>query len=116
MKTFDQNQTKQIVAKKADFHTAILIAVLQAFSVPFSVFAQLETILKTIGDNLKYESEKKPESQQYWIMFTRYDWQPQVRKVQPGKSTHHSGHVTKYGAWVGRFASREFSTDETCAK
>ncbi|KZZ91772.1 Peptidase cysteine/serine, trypsin-like protein [Moelleriella libera RCEF 2490] len=68
-KIFDQNRTKRIVAKKVDFHTAILTAVLQTFSVPFSVLTQLESIWKTIGDNLSRKSAKYSQFHQFQAVF-----------------------------------------------
>ena len=83
--TFDHNVTKRIEVKKADFHTAILKAVLEGFAVPETVYYQLEKILTTIGDNITASRTKGGENQQYWLMLTRYDWQPEIETIQPGK-------------------------------
>ena len=83
-KTFDQNMTQHISVSKVDFHTAILQAVLKGFTVPTSVFVQLEAILQKIGDTISFGKQSNNEKQQYWIMFTRYDYQPITGTVQPG--------------------------------
>ena len=84
-KTFDQNMIKHIDVKKADFHTALFKAVLEAFTVPATVYRQLEKILTTMGENIAASKDKTKEKQQYWLMFTRYEWQPEVEDVESGE-------------------------------
>jgi hypothetical protein len=82
-KKFDQNMTKKIEVQKLDFHTAILKAVLKGFAVPATAYVQLEKILTTIGDNITFSKSKTQEKQQYWLMLTRYDYQPLTQSAQP---------------------------------
>ena len=77
--------TKHIEVKRADFHTAILEKILEGFAIPLAAYEQLEEILTTIGDNITASRTKTQEKQQYWLMLTRYDWQPQIQTVQPGE-------------------------------
>lgn len=84
-KTFEQNMTKHIEVQKVDFHTAILKIILEGFAVPVTAFIQLEKILTTIGKNITASKNKTQEKQQYWLMLTRYDWQPQIQTAQPGE-------------------------------
>lgn len=84
-KTFEQNMTKHIEVQKVDFHTAILKAILEGFAVPVTAYIQLEKILTTIGDNITASKTKTQEKQQYWLMLTRYDWQPLIQTAQPGE-------------------------------
>ena len=70
---------------KADFHTAILTAELEGFSIQESAFVQLERILFTIGDKFELCRGGTRDKQQYWLMLTRYDWQAQIQTVQPGE-------------------------------
>ena len=82
--------TKHIEVQKVDFHTAILKTVLEGFSIPSTVYVQLEKLLTTIGDTITASKSQKMEKQQYWLMVTRYDWQPLIQTAQPGecKSKH----------------------------
>ena len=82
-KTFDQTMNKHIEVQKVDFHTAILKTILEGFAVPLTAYIQLEKILTTIGDNITAFKIKTLEKQQYWLMLTRYDWQPQIQTAQP---------------------------------
>ena len=77
--------TKHIEVQKVDFHTAILKAILEGFAVPETAYQQLEKILTTIGDNITASKSKTQEKQQYWLMLTRYDWQPLTQTAQPGE-------------------------------
>ena len=84
-KTFDQGMTKHIEVQKVEFHTAILETILQGFAVPQTTYIQLEKILATIGDNIMASRTKTRDKQQYWLMLTRYEWQPEVQAVRPGE-------------------------------
>lgn len=77
--------TKHIEVQKVDFHTAILKTILEGFEVPLTAYIQLEKILTTIGDNITASRTKTQERQQYWLMLTRYDWQPLIQTAQPGE-------------------------------
>lgn len=77
---------KHIAVKKLEFHNEILTAVLEGYAVPTSVFSNLEKILKQISDGItKVSSTETDDSQQYWIMLTKYIWEPQDKTVQAGK-------------------------------
>ena len=84
-KTFDQNMTKHIEVQKVDFHIAILKSILDGFTVPLTAYVQLEKILTTIGKNIEASKTVTQEKQQYWLMLTRYEWQPQLQTAQPGE-------------------------------
>lgn len=77
--------TKHIEVQKVDFHTTILKTILEGFAVPETALIQLEKILTTIGDNITASKTTTQEKQQYWLMLTRYDWQPQIQTAQPGE-------------------------------
>jgi hypothetical protein len=83
-KTFEQLMSKHIETKTVEFHTAILTAVLEGFTIPTSVFGQLEKILGSISDGIiQAGSSSKAENMQYWIMLTRYDHQNITQTVLP---------------------------------
>ena len=77
--------TKHIEVQKVDFHTAILNSILDGFAVPLTAYNQLENILTTIGDNITASRTVTQEMQQYWLMLTRYEWQPQLQTARPGE-------------------------------
>lgn len=75
--------SQKITCKKVDFHLEILTAVLAGFSVPTTVFSQLEAILKTIGNNITLGKQTNQEKQQFWIMLTRFEYQQVSATIQP---------------------------------
>ena len=77
--------TKHIEVQKVDFHTAILKSILDGFAVPLTAYVQLEKILTTIGDNITPSRTVTQEKQQYWLMLTRYEWEPLFQEVRPGE-------------------------------
>ena len=76
--------SKHIECQKFEFHGEIFKAALQGFSVPTSVFSVLEKVLDTVVDGvIKASSEKSSDGQQYWMMMTRYEYQPLLKRVSP---------------------------------
>ncbi|ETS72937.1 hypothetical protein PFICI_15329 [Pestalotiopsis fici W106-1] len=73
-KTFDENMSIHVEAKQADFHSEILSRILKDFSVPNTVFEDLEKILERISEGIVSSSESSSRSPQYWIMLTKYNW------------------------------------------
>ncbi|KAK8073937.1 hypothetical protein PG994_004836 [Apiospora phragmitis] len=84
-KTFAQNMSKHIAVNKAEFHTEILAAVLEGYAVPASVFNSLEKVMKKISDGIKLSSSRTANTQQYWIMLTKYNEQPITGTTQAGR-------------------------------
>jgi hypothetical protein len=76
--------SKQIECKKVEFHTEIFKAALRGFTVPTSIFSALDKVLDTVVDGvIKASSEHASDGQQYWLMMTRYEYQPLLKRVQP---------------------------------
>jgi hypothetical protein len=76
--------SKHIECRKVEFHTEIFKAALQGFTVPTSIFSALEKVLDTVVDGvIKASSEHASDGQQYWLMMTRYEYQPLLKRVQP---------------------------------
>lgn len=76
--------SKHIQCKTVEFHVEILKAALEGFVVPTSVFSVLEKVLDTVVDGvLKASSQNASDGQQYWLMMTRYEYQPLLKRVQP---------------------------------
>ncbi|KAK8023938.1 hypothetical protein PG993_012004 [Apiospora rasikravindrae] len=84
-KTFDQNMSKHIAVKKVELHAEILTTVLQGFSVPASVYGNLEKVLREISDGIV--KTKTDDSQQYWIMLTKYNWDPFTESSHAGSDS-----------------------------
>ncbi|KAI9705868.1 MAG: hypothetical protein M1836_005274 [Candelina mexicana] len=83
-KTQGTNQEKSISCKKFEFHNELVQAVLEGFLIPQSVFAQFERVLSIMNNDIaKLTSDKQSQNFQYWIMLTRYDYQPIVKTVKP---------------------------------
>ncbi|KAI9798155.1 MAG: hypothetical protein M1833_004904 [Piccolia ochrophora] len=82
-KTFDQVVSKKIACKKIEFHGEILKAALQGFTVPTSVMGALEAVLEKIAKDIELGGKKAADGMQYWIMMTRYVYQPMLQSVQP---------------------------------
>lgn len=82
----DQNMTKHIESKKAEFHSNILSNVLEGFSIPTSVFSALEQLLKQISDGISLSTTSGSEAQQYWIMLTKYNYLSVSKTVQTSQS------------------------------
>lgn len=85
VKTVDQSMNKEIKTKVLSFHSEILTNVLEGYAIPSSVFAHLEKALKQIAEGIKLSGENAKEAQQYWIMFTKYEYENISRTVQARK-------------------------------
>ncbi|KAK8109481.1 hypothetical protein PG999_007618 [Apiospora kogelbergensis] len=85
VKTFEQNVQKHIEVKKIEFHTAILTKALEGFGVPASVFSTLEPVLQSISEGIKTSSTREGKLGQYWIMLTKYNWDPATETTRTGK-------------------------------
>ncbi|RBA10536.1 hypothetical protein FPRO05_05125 [Fusarium proliferatum] len=81
-KSFDQAMNKEIKAKAISFHPQILTNVLEGYSIPTSVFTNLEKVLKQIAEGIKLSGENSKEAQQYWVMFTKYQYEEISQTVQ----------------------------------
>jgi hypothetical protein len=76
--------SREIKCKKVEFHAEIFTTVLKGFAIPSSVFSALEKVLDVMVNGvLTVTSEKASAEQQYWIMLTRYEYQPLLNRVQP---------------------------------
>lgn len=87
---------KHIESKKADFHSNLLSIMLEGFSVPTSVFSDLEQVLKQISDGISLSTSSGREAQQYWIMLTKYDYFGISKTVQPSQSPQEIGIFTDF--------------------
>ena len=86
-KTSEQNLTRHIEVPKVEVHGAILMALLQGFSVSAGVLMQLENVVKIVNDGIvSASSSNTRDKQQYWLMLTRYHHEPDSGRVQPSKS------------------------------
>src|ERR1700692_4548878 len=81
--------SRKLEVKTVEVHTAILMAILEGFMIPTTVFGQLEKILNSISDGvIKAGNSQATENMQYWIMMTKYEYQAITKTVHP--STLHS--------------------------
>ncbi|RBQ79720.1 hypothetical protein FVER14953_21145 [Fusarium verticillioides] len=81
-KTMDQAMSKEIKTKAVSFHPQILTNVLEGYSIPSTVFTNLEKVLKQIAEGIKLSGETSKEAQQYWVMFTKYQYEEISQNVQ----------------------------------
>lgn len=84
-KTFDEAIHKRIETRAPSFHCEILTNVLEGYVIPTSVFANLEKVIKQIAEGIKLSGESSREQQQYWVMFTRSEYEEITQTVQAGK-------------------------------
>ncbi|KAK8070785.1 hypothetical protein PG997_010988 [Apiospora hydei] len=106
-KTFDQNMSKHIEVKKVEFHAQILTTVLEGFSVPASTYGHLEGVLRKISDGIV--KAKTNDSQQYWIMITKYNWQPITQSTQTGRSPKYMAHLIRVIQLQVSLQAREYT-------
>ncbi|RYC82685.1 hypothetical protein BFJ63_vAg14407 [Fusarium oxysporum f. sp. narcissi] len=81
-KTFDEAIHKRIETRAPSFHCEILTNVLEGYVIPTSVFANLEKVIKQIAEGIKLSGESSREQQQYWVMFTRSEYEEITQTVQ----------------------------------
>lgn len=82
----DENISKHIQTTKASFHAGLLAATLEGFSIPNMAFRSLKIPLKRISDGIELSIANNSADQQYWIMLTKYNYQPLNQTVQASKS------------------------------
>ncbi|KXJ89491.1 hypothetical protein Micbo1qcDRAFT_212972 [Microdochium bolleyi] len=75
-KTFDQGMSRHLRCPARDLHGELKKTVLEGFAVPNSAYDALETPLQTICDGLNASASASDNDMMYWIMMTRYQWQP----------------------------------------
>ena len=79
----EHTKTKDFKLKRAEFHTAILLAVLEGLTVPESAFAQLEKIITAVGDGIvKIGAVNSSEAVTFWISMSLYTYQPLTSTVE----------------------------------
>jgi hypothetical protein len=84
----DENVAHTFQCKSVDFHKNLLNVVLDGFVVPGNVYKPLHDALSSIADNIKMASKKTDDQQmQYFIMLTKFEWQPKSETVQTGKKS-----------------------------
>ncbi|KAK2692064.1 hypothetical protein QWA68_009052 [Fusarium oxysporum] len=81
-KTFDEAMHKRIGTRAPSFHSKILTNVLEGYVIPTSVFANLEKVIKQIAEGIKLSGESSREPQQYWVMFTKPEYDETTQTVQ----------------------------------
>ncbi|KAK2936519.1 Peptidase S1, PA clan, chymotrypsin-like fold [Fusarium oxysporum f. sp. vasinfectum] len=82
LKTFDEATHKRIKTRAASFHSKILTNVLEGYAIPTSAFANLEKLIKQIAEGIKLSGESSREPQQYWVMFTKSEYEEITQTVQ----------------------------------
>ena len=79
----EHTKTKDLKLKRAEFHTVILLAMLEGLTVPESAFAQLEKIITAVGDGIvKIEAVNSLEAVTFWISMSLYTYQPLTSTVE----------------------------------
>lgn len=76
---------RRIESRISEFHSKIMAVVLEGFSIPPSVYKNLERVLDEITNGIKLQGNHSSETQQYWIMLTKYEYEPISGTVQAGK-------------------------------
>lgn len=76
---------KKIESKIFEFHSEILTVVLEGLSIPSSVYTNLEKVLGEIANGIKLQGKDSSETQQYWIMLTKYEYEPISQIVEADK-------------------------------
>ena len=79
----ENTKAKDFHLKQGEFHTALLLAVLEGIAVPETALLQLENVIKAIGDGiLKVGKVTSGESVTFWISMTMYNYQPLTSTVE----------------------------------
>ncbi|KAH7253105.1 hypothetical protein B0J15DRAFT_549835 [Fusarium solani] len=81
----DMTMNKKIESKIFEFHSEILTVVLEGLSIPSSVYTNLEKVLGEIANSIKLQGKDSSETQQYWIMLTKYEYEPISQIVEADK-------------------------------
>ncbi|RKK81839.1 hypothetical protein BFJ69_g3447 [Fusarium oxysporum] len=120
-RTFDQSMNKEIKTKALSFHPEILTNVLEGYAIPSSVFANLEKALKQIAEGIKLSGENAEEAQQYWIMFTKYEYENISRTVQADirvisfqvtqSAKHYASHKGSYDEVSFNFSFHQYQAE-----
>ncbi|PWY83850.1 hypothetical protein BO94DRAFT_599305 [Aspergillus sclerotioniger CBS 115572] len=82
-KTYDEVQNRQISCTKADLHTTLIKAAVEGFTVPGKLMKSLHDVLESISKGIiSFSMESKSQEVQYFIMFTKYDYEQFSETVQ----------------------------------
>ncbi|KAF5557187.1 peptidase cysteine serine trypsin [Fusarium phyllophilum] len=107
-KTFDQPMHLEINTKAISLHSQMLANVLEGYSIPTSAFTNLEKVLEQIAEGIKLSGENRREEQQYWVMFTKYQYE-EISQIGQADIRIISFQVTEVAK---HYASKKGSYDE----
>ncbi|KAJ5636305.1 uncharacterized protein N7484_009618 [Penicillium longicatenatum] len=81
---YDEVQSRNIECSKLDLHTTLLKHVLEGFSVPGNIMGKLHKALDSISQGIiSVAKENDTQSMQYFIMLTRYEYEPALERIHP---------------------------------